>query len=81
MVAVDTVILLGWSVSRWDESVLEVDTGVKPVRYRAPLRATGLDPRLPLPTEVLHAIDTLMCLTAHRYGWIKGFAGFQDPEA
>jgi hypothetical protein len=56
--------------------VLEVDTGVKPARYRAPLRATGLDPRLPLPTEVLHAIDTLMWLNSPSLCWIKGFAGF-----
>jgi hypothetical protein len=48
MVAVDTVITVKWNfdrfVSRYHESVLEAGGGVKPARYRAPLRAVGLDP-------------------------------------
>lgn len=51
-IAVDTVITVkgffDWPVSRSHERVLEAETGVKPARYRAPLRAAGLDPRLRL---------------------------------
>src|ERR1700692_2340188 len=72
---------LVWCVSRSHERMLEAETGVKPARWRAPLRAAGLDPRLCLQPRLSMRSTPRCGSTAHRYRRIEWFARFQDAEA
>ena len=87
-VAVDTVITVkgffDWALGerlRSHESVLEAETGVKPARWRAPLRAAGLDSRLCLQPRLSMRLTPRCGSTAHRDRRIEWFTRFQNTEA
>src|SRR6202163_2136553 len=61
--------------------MLEAETGVKPARWRAPLRAAGLDPRLCLQPRLSMRSTPRCGSTANRYRRIEWFARFQNTEA